>query len=111
MRHETRTPDGCRNDVVATGQRIEAVAEGWYDAGEALTADGDVCLARDDFDGACRRYLVAAWCFARAAASAGIETSDPYRASYRYAVRAASPLLPVDPSAGSHSSSSVAGSP
>lgn len=102
MRTETRTPDGRWNEVVA---------DGWYDAGDALTADGDDCLARDDFDGACRRYLVAAWCFARAATSSGTETCDPYRASYRYAVRAASPLLPIDPSAGSHSSSSVTGSP
>ncbi len=92
------------------GRWNDVVAEGWYDAGQTLTAEGDDCLARDDFDGACRRYLVAAWCFARAATSAGTETSDPYRASYRYAVRAAGPLLSIDPSAGSHSSNSVTGS-
>jgi len=41
-------------------------------AGRATLADADDHLSDDDFDGACRRYLLAAWCFGRAAGCAGV---------------------------------------
>ncbi len=37
----------------------------WLQAGQSALAEGDR-LAEDDFDGACRRFLIAAYCFARA---------------------------------------------
>lgn len=70
----------------------------WVDAGRAALADADDHLWDDDFDGACRRYLLAAWCFGRAAGCAGVspECRRDDRAAYRDAWQAARPLLPAD---------------
>lgn len=91
---------------------MDAEADRWHAAGEALTRDGDARLAEDDFEGACRHYLVAAWCFGRAAVAARDSDGDRHVswASYRYALEAAAPLVPDGPPAGSHSSRSVTGS-
>lgn len=84
----------------------------WVRAGHSILAEGDECLAADDLEGACRRFLVAAYCFARAwRASDGVTARrDDYRSAFHYAVYAAEPLLPDgDWSGQSHSSSTSSG--
>lgn len=68
----------------------------WADAGRAALVEADICLCDDDFDGACRRYLLAAWCFGLAATStrSSADTRRHDLSAYRNAWRAAQPLLP-----------------
>ncbi len=85
----------------------------WFQTGQSVLADGDDRLAEDDFDGACRRFLIAAYCFARA----GCSTDRPgdrheYRSAFRYALYAAEPLLASPGGCDqSHSSRTRSGSP
>ncbi len=86
-------------------RHLDPAADGpcWFHAGQTVLADGDGCLSVDDFDGACRRFLLAAYCFARAwCAGNASGPGREYRSAYRYALYAAQPLLPdtdpLDPS-------------
>ena len=81
----------------------------WLDAGDSLAVLGDLRLAEDDFDGSCRCYLVAAWCFAEAS-RCGQDADGTARASYHYALSAGCGLLPLTPESGSSASSNTDGS-
>jgi len=95
----------------------EEIERSWFQTGQAALTDGDERFAEDDFDGACRRFLVAAYCFARAwcASSRGPGVRHEYQSAFCYAVYAAQPLLPDRPGGPggdhSHSSSTRSGSP
>lgn len=80
----------------------------WSQAGDALLDKGDGRIADDDFDTACRCYLVAAWCFAQAwrSSRAPFAARKRYRTDYRFALLATEPLLAGQ----SHWSSSRVGS-
>lgn len=81
----------------------------WSTAGEELTELGDRRLGEDDFDGSCRCFLVAAWCFAQAAARepCGEEGRRLAGASFDYALGAGTALLPLEAESGNQTSSSA----
>lgn len=105
---DARMIDGGPQPVRVGRDSFPSDADGWARAGEALIEVGDLYLAEDSFDDACRGYFVAAWCFAQAASVGFSHREQGYlaHASYRYAVGAASALLPVKEESGNHSSSS-----
>lgn len=80
----------------------------WSQAGDALLDKGDDRIADDDFDTACRCYLVAAWCFVQAwrSSHAPLVARKRYQSDYRFALLATEPLLGGQ----SHWSSSRVGS-
>ncbi len=91
----------------------------WFRSGQAALADGDDHLADDDFDGACLRFLLAAYCFDQAWCSSIRPPGGrhEYRSAFHYALYAAGPLLP-DPNGHdesrpdqSHASRTASGSP
>ncbi len=93
---------------------IAELERSWYQRGQSALAECDDRIAEDDFDGACRRFLVAAYCFAQAWCSSNRRPGvrQEYRSAYCYALFAAQPLVPdASGSDQSHSSSTRSGSP